>query len=179
MNTELFELWFKHHFLAHASPSRPLLLVMDGHSTHLQFATSLNTFDPATGQGVLWSPKTGMEEGVQRIPNQTSWEGYHPLSILRAVWCSMDTQYVNDKCDCRFHTTGIYPFNRHALLPVPPTPSKFNPSALCKGTHSLKDHTCTWCQAPPPQSFRASMFCDRIQLKEESHTQKHCSTPEQ
>lgn len=33
-----------------------------------------------------------------------------------------------------FRTTGIYPFNRHALLPAPPTPSKFNPSALCKGT---------------------------------------------
>ena len=35
-----------------------------------------------------------------------------------------------------FHTTGIFPFNRNALLPVTElqTPSKFNPKSLCKGT---------------------------------------------
>ena len=38
-----------------------------------------------------------------------------------------------------FRTTGIYPFNRHALLPAPPTPSKFNLSVLCQGT-KLKVH---------------------------------------
>ena len=31
---ELFELWFTHHFLAHAPPVRPLLLLMDRHSSH-------------------------------------------------------------------------------------------------------------------------------------------------
>ena len=31
--TELFELWFQHHFLTH-SPS--ILLMMDGHSIHFQ-----------------------------------------------------------------------------------------------------------------------------------------------
>ena len=36
----------------------------------------------------------------------------------------------------RFRTTGIFPFNRNALLPVKEsqTPSKFNPESLCKGT---------------------------------------------
>ena len=33
---ELFDLWFSHHFLAHAPPMRPLLLLMDGHSCHYQ-----------------------------------------------------------------------------------------------------------------------------------------------
>ena len=33
---ELFDLWFSHHFLAHAPPMRPLLLHMDGHSSHYQ-----------------------------------------------------------------------------------------------------------------------------------------------
>ena len=32
MDTELFELWFKHHFLAYAPPTCPLLLLIDGHS---------------------------------------------------------------------------------------------------------------------------------------------------
>ena len=30
----LFESWFACHFLAHAPPVRPLLLLMDGHSSH-------------------------------------------------------------------------------------------------------------------------------------------------
>jgi len=36
IDTELFELWFAHHFLAHAPPVRSLLLLLDGHSSHFQ-----------------------------------------------------------------------------------------------------------------------------------------------
>ena len=36
MDTELFEIWFKHHFLMHVPSCRPILLMMDGHSTHFQ-----------------------------------------------------------------------------------------------------------------------------------------------
>ena len=31
---DLFELWFTHHFLPYAPPTRPLLLLLDGHSSH-------------------------------------------------------------------------------------------------------------------------------------------------
>ena len=31
---ELLEMWFVRHFLVHAPPVRPILLVMDGHSSH-------------------------------------------------------------------------------------------------------------------------------------------------
>jgi hypothetical protein len=34
MDRELFESWFLHHFLVYAPPVRPLLLLMDGHSSH-------------------------------------------------------------------------------------------------------------------------------------------------
>ena len=34
MDGEVFDNWFTHHFLAHAPPLRPLLLLLDGHSTH-------------------------------------------------------------------------------------------------------------------------------------------------
>ena len=34
MNAELFEEWFKHHFLVHAPSVRPLLLLLDGHALH-------------------------------------------------------------------------------------------------------------------------------------------------
>ena len=34
MDGDLFELWFTHHFLPYAPPTRPLLLLLDGHSSH-------------------------------------------------------------------------------------------------------------------------------------------------
>ena len=36
INTELFEAWLSEHFLEHAVSARPLLLLLDGHSTHYQ-----------------------------------------------------------------------------------------------------------------------------------------------
>ena len=34
MDSELFSDWFSNHFLKHAVPSRPLMLILDGHSSH-------------------------------------------------------------------------------------------------------------------------------------------------
>jgi len=36
INTDLFEGWLSEHFLEHAVSARPLLLLLDGHSTHYQ-----------------------------------------------------------------------------------------------------------------------------------------------
>ena len=36
INTDLFEGWFVEHFLVHAVSDHPLLLLLDGHSTHYQ-----------------------------------------------------------------------------------------------------------------------------------------------
>lgn len=36
INTELFESWLSEHFVEHAVSARPLLLLLDGHSTHYQ-----------------------------------------------------------------------------------------------------------------------------------------------
>ena len=33
---DLFDMWFMRHFLMHAPPVRPLLVLMDGHSSHFQ-----------------------------------------------------------------------------------------------------------------------------------------------
>ena len=34
ITSELFDLWFVHHFLPHAPAARPLFLLLDGHSSH-------------------------------------------------------------------------------------------------------------------------------------------------
>ena len=39
MNQELFHGWFTNHFLQYATPQRPILLLMDGHSSHYCPAT--------------------------------------------------------------------------------------------------------------------------------------------
>ena len=36
ITTDLFESWLSNHFLHHAVSARPLLLLLDGHSTHYQ-----------------------------------------------------------------------------------------------------------------------------------------------
>ena len=34
IDSELFDSWFRHHFLMHIPPVRPILLLLDGHSSH-------------------------------------------------------------------------------------------------------------------------------------------------
>ena len=49
MNTELFEEWLKNHFLLYASPARPLLLLLDSHTSHYQ----LDVLRIAAAEGVI------------------------------------------------------------------------------------------------------------------------------
>ena len=46
---DLFDLWFSRHFLAHAPPMRPLLLLMDGHVSHFQ----PHVIETAAKEGVI------------------------------------------------------------------------------------------------------------------------------
>ena len=49
MDTELFEEWLKNHFLLYAPPARPLLLLLDGHTSHYQ----LDVLRIAAAEGVI------------------------------------------------------------------------------------------------------------------------------
>ena len=49
MDQELFASWFTHHFLKHAVSSRPLMLILDGHSSHF----TLNLVQSAAEQDVV------------------------------------------------------------------------------------------------------------------------------
>ena len=48
MDTELFEQWLKNHFLLYAPPARPLLLLLDGHTSH-----QLDVLRIAAAEGVI------------------------------------------------------------------------------------------------------------------------------
>ena len=89
IDQELFNLWFSKHFLRYAPPVRPLLLLMDGHSSHFCPATircppeeqghcifsptQHHTFDTTIRQGSLWTTKGCLETSLPPVPCQTSW----------------------------------------------------------------------------------------------------------
>lgn len=131
VNSEIFSSWFHDHFLAHAPPQRPLLLLLDGHSSH---------FEP----GVV---RTAAEKGVLIfcLPLHTTHltqpldKGYFaPLKMFWHEECQLllsrnpgkvVTRYQFSELFGRawmrgmtmtniiagFHTTGVYPFNWDAL----------------------------------------------------------------
>ena len=152
MDTELFELWFKHHFLTHVPSCRPILLMMDGHSTHFQpsvvrmaakedvilfclppHSTHLTQPLDKGCFGPLKSAwKQVCHEYLTRNPGKVVTR-YQFSELFGKAWtCSMSMTNII----AGFRTTGIFPFNRNALLPVvgSETPSKFNPKSLCEGT---------------------------------------------
>ena len=64
IDSELFDLWFWHHFLVHAPPVRHLLLLLDGHSSH---------FEPAFLQ------KVAVEEVIVFLSSATH-HTHHPAT---------------------------------------------------------------------------------------------------
>ena len=149
MDSELFQLWFTQHFLVHAPPTRPLLL-MDGHSTHFEpsvirkaaeervilFCLPPNTthlsqpldkgcFGPLK---VCW--RRECQAYLRRNPGKvmTRFEFSRVFSQAWFQGMSMSSVIAG------FRTTGVYPFNRHALQPATDTPTSFNPASLCDRT---------------------------------------------
>ena len=122
---------FFSHFLNHAPPARPLLLLLDGHSTHQnpQFFTKA-----AREQVVVFCFPPNTTHLSQPLDKGT----FGPLKSFWNEDCHMylrsyPGEVINDYCFNRifgrawgrsmmmpntvaaFHTTGIYPFNRAAV----------------------------------------------------------------
>lgn len=136
IDSELFTQWFCHHFLAYAPPVRPLLLLLDGHSTH---------FNPVTVE------KAAKEKVIMFCLPPHSSHRTQPLDKgcfgpLKQFWkqeChdhlvtnpgKVVTRYDFSQLFSRawykgmsmvnviqgFSTTGIYPLNSAKLLPASP-----------------------------------------------------------
>ncbi|XP_065891048.1 uncharacterized protein [Dysidea avara] len=151
MDTELFEEWFKHHFLIHAPSCRPLLLIMDGHSTHLQPCVVRMAAKEDVILFCLPPHSTHLTQPLDKGcfgPLKAAWKEvcheymtnnpgkvitrYNFSELFAKAWAQSMTMA---NITAGFHTTGIFPFNRNALTPLAAlTPSKFNPEHLVKGT---------------------------------------------
>ena len=129
---DLFDLWFSHHFLAHAPPVRPLLLLMDGHSSHYQPNMIRNAANEKVIIFCLPPHTTHLTQPLDKGcfgPLKMHWRqecwSYittHPdriitrfqlSSLFGKAWMKgMSMQNVV----AGFYTTGVYPFNRSALI---------------------------------------------------------------
>ena len=132
IDVELFDLWFQHHFLLHAPPVCPLLLLVNGHSSHY----SLSVINRAAEEGVImfylpphsthitqqldrgcFSLKRLWREECYnyRIENPyKSVSRYSFCSIFHKAWLkSMTTHNITTG----FQITGVYPVNREAIIP--------------------------------------------------------------
>ena len=127
MDYEVFDNWFTHHFLRHAPPTRPLLLLLDGHSTHyhpgfitkaaceevIVFCIPPNTtyLVKPLDKGVFWPLKTywhhACQEFMRKNPGQVVTE-YAFNKIFSKAWGQAMTI---PNAMAAFRTTGVYPFN--------------------------------------------------------------------
>lgn len=79
MNSELFYHWFIHHFLQYAPPSRPLLLLLDGHSSHYSPITVKLAAESGVVVFVLPPNTTHVAQPLDRgcfSPLKSAWRKY-------------------------------------------------------------------------------------------------------
>ena len=133
IDSELFHEWFANHFLRYAPSARPLLLLLDGHSSHYQPAV----VRMAAKEGVIiFCLPPHSSHATQPLDNS-------PFASLKAHWKEVCREFMvknPGQVVTRFqfsalfskaytkamtmHTitesvcsTGVYPFNRHAGMP--------------------------------------------------------------
>ena len=130
-NSSIFDSWFKKLFLRYAPASRPLILFMDGHSSHycpdtlaLPHENGIIIFTLPPNTTHLLQP---LDKGVfgplkahwKRVCHdfKTSHPGkvindYNFCCIFSKAW--LESMTISNIAG-GFHTTGIHPLNRHAI----------------------------------------------------------------
>ena len=140
MDSELFADWFKNHFLKHAPPLRPLILMLDGHSSHYQ----PNLIQTAASEGIIifclpphtthllqpldngtfGSLKAHWAEECHRFCSQNPGKvvnRYNFSKIFHSAWVQgMSMKNVI----ASFKAVGVYPVNRDVVLEQLPGVSK-------------------------------------------------------
>ncbi|XP_062331300.1 uncharacterized protein LOC134031609 [Osmerus eperlanus] len=113
IDSELFRRWFQDHFIKHAVRERPLLLIFDGHKSHLD----LEVINTARREGVV----------LLCLPPHLS-HVLQPLDV--GLFPPLKADFAASIITC-FRKCGIFPFNPATvdttrLLPLtsPPGPTR-------------------------------------------------------
>ena len=138
INSELFELWFMHHFLPHAPAARPLLLLLDGHSSHYNPAVIRKA---AEEKIIIFCLPPHSSHETQPLdkgpfgPFKCRWkEVCHKFIFICDNPGKVVTRFTFSKLfneawtkamtisniSAGFQCTGIYPLNRSVLIPSEP-----------------------------------------------------------
>ena len=153
VNAEIFDSWLSKHFLAHAPSSRPLLLLLDGHSSHFEpgalrlaaengviiFCLPPNTthLTQPLDKGCFGPLKVYWKEECQTYLSKNPGKvvtRYQFSEIFAKAWAKgmMMKNIIGG-----FKTTGVFPTNREAIMPKS-SPVKesntFDTPSLPKGT---------------------------------------------
>ena len=146
IDQELFDIWFHNVFLQYAPAIRPLLLLMDGHSTHYCPSTIraaanhqviLFTLPPNTthisqplDKGVFGPLKVNWGQICHDYLSQNPGKVVSRFTfspLFNRAWTSALTV---GNIQGGFETTGIYPLDRSKLLPNSLSDESFNNDAL-------------------------------------------------
>ena len=136
MDSEIFLDWFTHHFLIHSPLSRPILLLLDGHSTYynpsfvkrateekvMVFCLPLTTtyLTQPIDKGIFgplktyWNQRCFMSKNPGRYVTEYA---FMPL-FSEAWYCTMTLPNIMSA----FCTTGVYPFDHNAIEVIDSTP---------------------------------------------------------
>ena len=135
INSELFEEWFMHHFLPHAPSARPLLLLLDGHSSHYNPSVIAKA---AEEKVIVFCLPPHSSHATQPLDKG-------PFAPLKIHWKEVCRKFMHDNpgkvvtrfsfsklfneawshsmtmrnIQAGFRCTGIYPFDRNVLCPIP------------------------------------------------------------
>ena len=132
MDTELFQEWFLQHFLKFAPSMRPLILLMDGHSSHFspemikvakKDGVILFTLPPNTthlcqplDKGPFAPLKLEWRKSVQKFLSANPGRAvsrYDFSQLFHETWLrAMNARNIT----AGFRHTGIFPFNKEAVL---------------------------------------------------------------
>ena len=139
MDQDLFDGWLSNHFLRYAPPTRPLLLLLDGHSSHyspgtIRYAASeqviVFTLPPHTthltqplDRGCFSPLKMAWQEVCHTFMAENPGKRvarFNFSQLFCRAW--MKSMTMNNILG-GFRVTGIYPVNRN-IIDVPKEPSK-------------------------------------------------------
>lgn len=132
IDSELFEDWFTNHFLLHIPPQRPVLLLVDGHSSHYQpqlirkavenhvilFCLPPHTthlcqpLDRTCFSSLKSAYNDQCQQFISANPSQVINRSNFTQIFSRAWTMAMTPANVV----AGFRATGIYPLNRYAVL---------------------------------------------------------------
>ena len=195
VDSELFDLWFNKHFLPNAIPTRPLLLIMDGASSHLNPITiekaakedvllfclpphSTHKTQPLD-KGCFWPLKAAWRQECHNYLTQNPGKVVTQYQFSRLFKNAWVTGMTMKNIISGFKVTGIYPFDPSVINPQPSTSSESDSESRPNGSGRLHFLPLT---SPMPCHIRKSFSMPNMSIlvedsnEEEAQDLNACTT---